>query len=97
MQTTTSPAEPGCGECAAALTEPEHGVYMLQCPGCKTRMLSFGPPAWQALSAPASTRDPEPLRLALLSAFGEAGYLAARRRLWIWVQLRAAAAAAQPG
>jgi len=93
---TISPAEPGCGECAAALKHPQHGLYMLQCHGCQARMLSFGQPAWQALSAPEPTRDPEPLRLALLSTFGEAGYLAGRRRLWSWVQLRAAAAAQPP-
>lgn len=90
-----SPAEPGCAECTTALADPCHGLYMLQCPGCKARMLSFSPQAWKALQAPQT--DPEPLRQALLSTFSEAGYLAGRRRLWAWVQLRTAQAASHPG
>lgn len=93
MSDESSPAEPGCTACAQALIDPEHGLYMLQCRGCQARMLSFGQPAWQALHSP--TPDPEPLRSALLTAFGEGGYLAGRRRLWQWVQLSAAHAASK--
>lgn len=64
------------------------GLYISTCPGCNTRMLAAGRDAWQALRAP--HRDPEPLRQALLASFGDAGYLAARQRLWAWVQLRTA-------
>lgn len=88
------PAEPGCFDCARALDDPEHGLYMMGCVGCQARMLSFGPQAWQALQAPVP--DPEPLRCALLATFGEQRYLDGRRRLWAWLQLRAAAATQQP-
>jgi hypothetical protein len=94
MADLTTPAEPGCSSCTTALTDPDHGIYMLQCSGCRLRMMSFGQEAWLALQSP--TRDAEPLRRSLLAAFGEDHYLEARRRLWAWVQLRAQCAGAAP-
>lgn len=92
---TDNPAAPGCAECATALADPLHGIYLATCPGCQTRMLAHSQPAWTALHAP--ERDPAPLQAALVCAFGAAAYPDARRRLWAWVRLRSSSPPASAG
>ena len=72
-------AKPGCPWCAKVHT----GMADSTCYGCRAREIARSPAAWAAVRG---DRNPHALQDSIVKTFGPAGYAAARRAVWDWMQ-----------